>query len=107
MIRREFSHLLNVTNTDVKDVEDMERRISPVVLFDLVQLISQSAISGPTAKMVFEEMFNTGKSAQEIVKERGLSQISDTQQLEDTVIEVINSNPKPVADYKSGDCGTT
>ena len=47
-------------------------------------------------------MFNTGKSAAEIIKERGLSQISDTRQLEDTVIEVINSNVKAVADFKSG-----
>jgi len=95
----EFSHLLNVTNTDTKD---MERKVSPVALFDLVQLISQGVISGSSAKLVFEEMFNTGKSADAIITQQGLSQISDTQQLEETVIEVINSNVQAVADYKAG-----
>ncbi len=95
----EFSHLLNVTNTDPKE---MERKINPAALFDLVQLISQGTISGASAKLVFEEMFKAGRSAKDIVNERGLSQISDTGQLEDTVIDVINSNAQAVADFKLG-----
>ena len=47
-------------------------------------------------------MFRTGQSADDIIKQRGLSQISDTKQLEETVLNVINSNPKAVADYKAG-----
>ena len=47
-------------------------------------------------------MFKTGKSADEIINEQGLSQISDTRQLEEAVIEVINSNAQPVADYRAG-----
>ena len=42
------------------------------------------------------------KSAAEIIKERGLSQISDTGELEKIVAEVINSNIQPVADYHAG-----
>jgi aspartyl-tRNA(Asn)/glutamyl-tRNA(Gln) amidotransferase subunit B len=95
----EFSHLLNVTNTDTKN---MERKVSPVALFDLVQLISQGVISGISAKMVFEEMFNTGKDADEIINQRGLSQISDAQQLEETVSQVIEANARAVADFKAG-----
>jgi aspartyl-tRNA(Asn)/glutamyl-tRNA(Gln) amidotransferase subunit B len=95
----EFSHLLNVTGTDPKE---MEIKINPAALFDLVQLISQGIISGASAKLVFEEMFKTGRNAKDIVNERGLSQISDTGQLESTVIEVVNSNAQAVADFKSG-----
>ena len=47
-------------------------------------------------------MFETGKSAEEIINEKGLSQISDTSEIEETVIEVINANAKPVADYIAG-----
>jgi aspartyl-tRNA(Asn)/glutamyl-tRNA(Gln) amidotransferase subunit B len=47
-------------------------------------------------------MFNTGKDADEIIAQQGLSQISDTRQLEDTVIEVINSNIQAVTDYRAG-----
>ncbi len=95
----EFSRLLNVTNTDIKD---MERKVSPVALFDLVQLISQGVISGTSAKQVFEEMFNTGKQASDIVTQRGLSQISNTQEIEKVVSQVIADNIQPVADYKAG-----
>jgi len=51
---------------------------------------------------VLEKMYREAKSAAEIIESEGLSQISDTRQLEDTVIEVINSNVKAVADFKSG-----
>ncbi len=87
----EFSHWLAVTNTAEKD---MERKIRPVALFDLVQLTSQGVITGVSAKAVFEEMFKTGKSAEEIIKKRGLSQISDTAELEAAIVDVINSNKR-------------
>jgi len=95
----EFSHLLNVTNTDTKD---MERKVSPVALFDLVQLISQGVISGSSAKLVFEEMFKTGRSAKDIVSERGLSQISDTEVIAAASTQVIKSNAQAVSDFKAG-----
>ncbi|MFC2003523.1 Asp-tRNA(Asn)/Glu-tRNA(Gln) amidotransferase subunit GatB [Chloroflexota bacterium] len=95
----EFSRLLNVTNTDTKD---MERKVSPVALFDLVQLISQGVISGSSAKLVFEEMFRTGKEAEDIIKQRGLSQISDTQQIKSVLTEVLSANTGAVADYRNG-----
>ena len=47
-------------------------------------------------------MFNSGKTAGEIIDEKGLSQISDTAELEKIVSEVINSNAQPVADYRAG-----
>ncbi len=95
----EFSHWLTSTNTDI---EDMEKRISPIALFDLVQLTSQGVITGASAKTVFEEMFKTGKTPQDIVKERGFSQISDTRAIEQAVVQVINSNPQAVSDYHAG-----
>ena len=47
-------------------------------------------------------MYRTGKSAEAIIAEEGLSQISDAGELEKTVSEVINSNVQPVAEYRSG-----
>ena len=93
----EFLRLLNATDTDIKD-----SRITAERFWGLIDLIERGVISGTTAKTVFEEMFNTGKSAEEIVKEQGLSQISDTSEIEGAVIQVINSNAQPVADFKAG-----
>jgi aspartyl-tRNA(Asn)/glutamyl-tRNA(Gln) amidotransferase subunit B len=47
-------------------------------------------------------MFNTGKTAAVIISEKGLSQISNIQELEKIAAEVINSNVQPVADYRAG-----
>ncbi len=95
----EFSHLLNVTNTDTKD---MERKVSPSALFYMLQLIHKGSISGTSAKLVFEEMFNSARNAQDIIKERGLSQISDTGTLGTEVLAVIDRHTQAVADYRAG-----
>jgi aspartyl-tRNA(Asn)/glutamyl-tRNA(Gln) amidotransferase subunit B len=47
-------------------------------------------------------MIDSGKSADVIIKEKNLVQVSDTGQLESVVQEVINANPKSVADFKAG-----
>jgi hypothetical protein len=47
-------------------------------------------------------MFNTGKGADEVVKEKGLVQISDTSELTGIIEKVIQANPQSVADYMAG-----
>ena len=93
----DFSRLLNATNTDIENA-----RISPKHLSDMLVLVDNGAISGPTAKAVFEEMFQSGKEASEIVTEKKLSQISDTAEIRDAVKQVMASNAGAIADYASG-----
>jgi len=94
----EASRIMNATNTDIIEFRN---KVSPEQLSGLI-LSSHSVINTATAKSVLEEMFKTGKDADNIIRERGLSQISDAGQLEDTVIEVLNSNVQAVADFKAG-----
>jgi aspartyl-tRNA(Asn)/glutamyl-tRNA(Gln) amidotransferase subunit B len=84
------------------DTVDFSEKVSPEKLVELTSLVARGSVSGTTAKTVLEEMFNTGKSAEEIISREGLGQISDTQEIENTVIEVLNSNAQAVADYKAG-----
>ncbi|MBI2328739.1 MAG: Asp-tRNA(Asn)/Glu-tRNA(Gln) amidotransferase subunit GatB [Chloroflexi bacterium] len=93
----ESSRLLNVTNTEIND-----SKISPGQLCQLLDLIEAGSISATSAKQVFAEMFSTGKDATDIMTQKGLSQISDTHEVADTVSRVIIANPQPVADYKAG-----
>jgi aspartyl-tRNA(Asn)/glutamyl-tRNA(Gln) amidotransferase subunit B len=67
-----------------------------------VGLLSSGSISGPGAKAVFEEMFNTGKPASEIIARKGLSQISDADEIDGTIGQIVAENPKAVEDYKAG-----
>ena len=74
----------------------------PSYLGELVNLIEEDVISNSIAKNVFSIMWETGKAPALIVEEKGLKQISNNSELEAMAKEVIEKNPKPVADYLSG-----
>ncbi|MCD6599282.1 MAG: Asp-tRNA(Asn)/Glu-tRNA(Gln) amidotransferase subunit GatB [Dehalococcoidia bacterium] len=93
----DFSRLLNMTNTSIETTN-----ISPAYLVEMLNLIDKGVISGPVSKMVFEEMFYSGKRASTIVAEKELSQISDNTKIRDAVKKVIAHNAKAVTDYKAG-----
>lgn len=76
--------------------------VAPAALAGLITLLEKGTISGKIAKTVFEEMWNSGKDAATVVKEQGLSQISDTGEIVAVVEKVIAANPQSVADYKAG-----
>jgi aspartyl-tRNA(Asn)/glutamyl-tRNA(Gln) amidotransferase subunit B len=76
--------------------------VSADALSELLGLMADDTISGRIAKDVFEDMFETGKSAKEIVKDKGLEQITDTGEIEAAVDKVIADNPDQVADFKGG-----
>jgi aspartyl-tRNA(Asn)/glutamyl-tRNA(Gln) amidotransferase subunit B len=59
-------------------------------------------ISGKTAKTVFDEMAVTGRPAARIIREKGLTQVSDAGALEAAVDQVLSGAPKEVARYKEG-----
>jgi aspartyl-tRNA(Asn)/glutamyl-tRNA(Gln) amidotransferase subunit B len=94
----EVNRIINAGNIDI---DEFRKQVSPPALTGLI-LSAHGAISTAMAKSVLEEMFNTGKNAAAIIKERGLSQISDTSELEKIVAEVIHSNTQAVADYRAG-----
>lgn len=93
----EFSRLLNATGSEISTA-----KVNPEHLGQLIALVMKSSISGTSAKEVFEEMFNTGRPAAEIISRRGLSQISDTAEIENVIKQVVAANAQPVADYKAG-----
>ncbi|HHY38577.1 MAG TPA: Asp-tRNA(Asn)/Glu-tRNA(Gln) amidotransferase subunit GatB [Clostridia bacterium] len=76
--------------------------VTPEGLVELLNLQDEGVISGKIAKTVFEEMLKTGERPSEIVKKRGLVQISDENAIYAVVDEVIASNPNVVRDYLGG-----
>ena len=79
-----------------------ECKVSSKKLIDLMDAIKGGEISGKIAKDVLDEMLLSGKSANEIINEKGLKQIDDDDAIERAVIEVINENQQQVEKYKSG-----
>lgn len=94
------NELLGRLNATGKEIESTP--VSAVQMGDLICRIDKAEISGKIAKTVFEEMFETGKNPGDIIKEKGLVQISDTGAIETAIDKVIAANPSQVADYKAG-----
>ena len=92
--------LLGLLNTKGKTIE--ESPVSSSNLARLLKLIDQNVISGKIAKTVFEEMAETGKSPEEIIREKDLVQVTDVSAIEEMITKLIESCPKEVADYKAG-----
>jgi aspartyl-tRNA(Asn)/glutamyl-tRNA(Gln) amidotransferase subunit B len=68
----------------------------------MLKMIDERVISGKIAKSVFEEMYRTGKGAQEIVREKGLVQVTDTSAIEKAIDQVLAANPREVEAYRKG-----
>ncbi|HEX6730995.1 MAG TPA: hypothetical protein VF074_13315, partial [Pyrinomonadaceae bacterium] len=78
---------------------------SPVAateLGTLVRLIDEQKISGKQGKDVLVEMFKSGKTAQAIIEEQGLVQLSDSAEIDSLIDSVIDANPQQLANYRSG-----
>lgn len=73
-----------------------------LALDELIGLVDDGKINSKQAKDVFAEMFASGKSAPEIVKEKGLEQVSDTGAIEALCDQAIANSAKAVAEYKAG-----
>lgn len=95
----DFTRLLHLTNIDI---ESAKGKVTAERLMEMLDLIDKGTLSGAAAKTVFEEMFHSGRCASEIVAERGLTQISDAQEMDGIVAQVIATNPQAVADFKKG-----
>ena len=65
-------------------------------------MIDSDTISGKIGKEVFEEMFVSKKSPEDIVKEKGIIQLTDSKELENIIDKIIEKNKKEVKQYKEG-----
>jgi aspartyl-tRNA(Asn)/glutamyl-tRNA(Gln) amidotransferase subunit B len=91
----------------MRELKDADRSIesqpiTPEALAEMIQLIDKSTISGKMAKTVFAEMWKSGAKPAEIIKSKGLVQVTDTGAIEKIVNDVLAANPQQVAEYRGG-----
>jgi aspartyl-tRNA(Asn)/glutamyl-tRNA(Gln) amidotransferase subunit B len=82
---------------------------SPVTaenLAGLIKLIAKDTISGKMAKDVLAEMFKSGKTANQVVSDKGLEQITDPEKVAAIAREIIAANPKQAEQYRQGKTAT-
>ena len=82
--------------------ELMETKLTPQKICQLVELIESGEISNKIAKTLLPFLAKTDSFPQELVKEKGLTQLSDTKMITDWCQQVVDANPAEVQKYKSG-----
>lgn len=99
-ITGELFGLLNQSGLSIDDCP-----VPPGALAPLIQMVVRGEINQNTGKVVLGEMFQSGKSAEEIITAKGLRQISDSDALAGLVSQVLDENPEQVAGYLAGKDG--
>ena len=93
----DISSLLNKENIEITDSKLSTKNVS-----ELVNLVTESVISGKIAKTVLEETWDSGLSPIEIVESSGLKQIDDDDEIERIIDQIISEHPDQVSAYKGG-----
>ena len=76
--------------------------VSPERLATLLRMVEQGTVSLKVARDIFPEMYKTGKAPEQIVQEKGLTQVSDEGALSQVIDDVLAKNPAQVAQFKQG-----
>ncbi len=85
-----------------KDAEIGQVAADPAALVGLVALVERGTITANSGKAVMGEMLATGRSADEIITEKGLAQVSDQDALGEIIDDVLAANPEQVTRYRGG-----
>jgi len=96
-----LSHLAEMTANLMQKLDP----ISAERVSELLRFVTEGKITATSAKKVLETMYTTGRSAQEIIVAEGLTQVSDTGEIERWCREVIEKNPENLAKYRAGNEG--
>ncbi|ABS20662.1 Asp-tRNA(Asn)/Glu-tRNA(Gln) amidotransferase subunit GatB [Bacillus cytotoxicus] len=95
-----MGEVLAYLNKQQKELKDVA--LTPAGLSKMIQLIEKGTISSKIAKKVFNELIEKGGDPEEIVKAKGLVQISDEGTLRKIVTEILDNNAQSIEDFKNG-----
>ena len=88
------------------EVARLRDRLAPERLAGLIALVEKGTISRSIAKDVFEKMFASGRTADDIVRAEGLTQVDDESHLAALIAGVLAKNADAVAMYRGGKATT-
>lgn len=87
-------------NREEKEIKDTN--LTKSKLMDLVSKIDDNTLSSKNLKEIIDDVLKTDKDIDTIIKEKNITNITDTSLLENVVMKVIEENPESVNDYKAG-----
>ncbi len=95
-----MGELLGYLNKDGIPIE--KSPIEPSRIAKLVKMVEDGVITGKLGKEIFEKMMKDSRDPEVIMKEEGLTQIANEEDIKNIVNKVIDNNPKSLKDYKKG-----
>ena len=100
-----ITYLAETTATLQQNIADKYGVVAANRLSELIALVAEGKITSTNARAVLAKMFESGRSATEIVAAEGMAQISDASAIEQAAREIIAKDPANVAKFKSGNEG--
>lgn len=94
------SNILGYLNKENKKISDIP--LTTNYLVELINLIKDGTISSKQGKKVFDEVLNTGKRPKDLVKDLGLTQITDDKTIRDIVTSLLDQYPNLIEDHRKG-----
>ena len=94
------SNILGYLNKENKKITDIP--LTPTYLVELINIIKDGTISSKQGKKVFDEVLNTGKRPKDLVKDLGLTQITDDKTIRDIVVGLLDQYPNLIEDHRKG-----
>ncbi|MFC1873742.1 Asp-tRNA(Asn)/Glu-tRNA(Gln) amidotransferase subunit GatB [Chloroflexota bacterium] len=91
-----------IMNADNKDIGYFQKKVKPEHLLSLTVYNKNGVVNTATAKSMLEEMYKTEKDPKTLLEEGGRGQISDTQELEEAVSQVLADNPQAETEFRGG-----
>jgi len=107
-LQKSFELIYNYLVTDIlgyvslKNINFKEIKISVLNFAKLINLIIENRISSRGAKMILEKIIQDDNDPEIVMKENGLEQVSNSEDLLKIVLEVLSENEKTVLEYKAG-----
>jgi aspartyl-tRNA(Asn)/glutamyl-tRNA(Gln) amidotransferase subunit B len=83
-------------------IESLDMTLSAENFAKLLKIVEDGKISNNVGREVAEDIFDENKDPMKVIEEKGLMQISSSDELEKLVDDVIAKNPQSVEDYKAG-----
>ncbi|HQV94604.1 MAG TPA: Asp-tRNA(Asn)/Glu-tRNA(Gln) amidotransferase subunit GatB [Anaerolineales bacterium] len=96
-IAGEFMRYVNESGIDIADIT-----LSPESFAQLIDMVTYKTIGGNAGKTVLVELLQNGGDPEQIVKEKGLAQVSDESFIQEAVTKILNDNPSEVEKYLAG-----
>jgi len=96
-----INELLSLVNENDDIIDNI--KVSPEYMYKILKLLDSDVISSKIAKKILGETYNTGRDPEIIVEEKGWKQMSDSDELENIIENVINENQDEYNRYKDGE----